>query len=112
MPTRTTTDWGPIWDSLPPGFPVYPGAEPTQSRTGAASATLTVPADLTTSTQWWQARLEQAEYSTLAVSGPLEDGSMVIDSTGEGDCRVQTTIAPTGATTTATILFGAACPYR
>jgi len=36
---------------------------------------------------------------------------MVIDSTGSGDCRIQVAIVPTGATTTAKILFGAGCPY-
>ena len=112
QPTRTTTDWGEIWDALPPSFPVYRGSEPVESPSGPASATLTVPAPVKAATEWWQAALEQAEYSTVAVSGPLEDGSAVIDSTGGGDCRVEVTIAPTGGTTTATILFGAACPYR
>jgi hypothetical protein len=111
-PTTTTTEWGAIWDSLPPTFPVYPGAEPMEAPAGPASATLAVPAAVRAATVWWQAGLEQAGYSTAAVSGPLEDGGMVIDSTGSGDCMVQVAIVPTGATTTATILYGAGCPYR
>lgn len=111
-PSRTTTDWGVIWDSLPAAFPVYPGAEPVDSPVGPASATLTVPADATAASDWWRAALERAGYGTVDVSGPLEDGSFVIDSSGNGDCRVQLTVAPTGATTTATILLGADCPYR
>jgi hypothetical protein len=111
-PTTTTTEWGAIWDSLPPTFPVYPGAEPMEAPAGPASATLAVPAAVRVATVWWQAGLEQAGYSTAAVSGPLEDGGMVIDSTGSGDCMVQVAIVPTGATTTATILYGAGCPYR
>jgi len=111
-PTQTATEWGRIWDALPPGFPVHPGAEPTESAAGPASATLTVPARVGATAAWWQPALERAGYSTVAVSGPLEDGSIVIDSAGGGDCRVQVAITPTGATTTATILYGAACPFR
>jgi len=111
-PTWTATEWGRIWDALPPSFPVHPGAEPIESTTGPASATLTVPAKVGAAAAWWQPALERAGYSTVAVSGPLEDGSIVIDSTGGGDCRVQVTITPTGAMTTATILYGAACPFR
>ena len=111
-PTQTATEWGRIWDALPPGFPVHPGAEPTEGAAGPASAMLTVPAKVGTAAAWWQTALERAGYSTVAVSGPLEDGSIVIDSAGEGDCRVQVAITPTGATTTVRILYGAACPFR
>jgi hypothetical protein len=111
-PTTTATEWGAIWDSLPATFPVYPGAEPVEPTTGPASATLVVPETVPAAIVWWQAGLEQAGYSTAAVSGPLEDGGMVIDATGSGDCRIQVAVAPTGATTIATILFGADCPYR
>ena len=111
-PAQSRTEWGLIWDSLPSGFPVYPGAEPVDLPSGPASATLDVPASVRAATEWWQAALEQAGYSTVAASGPLEDGSTVIDSAGAGDCRVQVAIAPIGGATTATILFGAACPYR
>jgi len=68
--------------------------------------------DAKAATDWWRAALEQAGYGTAGVSGPLEDGGFVVHSTGSGDCRVQVRIAPTGATTTAAILFGAGCPYR
>ncbi len=111
-PSQTTTEWGMIWDALPATFPVHPGAEPAESPAGPASATLTIPSNATAATDWWRAALEQAGYGTVGVSGPLEDGSFVIDSAGVGDCRTQVRIAPTGTTITATILFGAGCPYR
>lgn len=110
--TQTATEWGRIWDALPPDFPVHPGAEPTEGAAGPASATLTVPAQVGAAAAWWQPALERAGYSTVAVSGPLEDGSIVIDSAGAGDCRIQVAITPTGSTTTVTILYGAACPFR
>src|SRR4029079_15915087 len=41
-PTQTDTEWGRIWDGLPAGFPLPPGAVPTEIGEGAASATLAV----------------------------------------------------------------------
>jgi hypothetical protein len=46
------------------------------------------------------------------VNGPLEDGSIVIDATGESECRVQARIAPLGDATIATIFVGAGCPFE
>jgi hypothetical protein len=100
-----------IWDTLPPGFPRYPGSEPTETGEGAASAVLDVPADVQTVTTWFQAALEHAGFSTFTLSGPAEDGSMEIESVGPVDeCRVRTTIAPLGGSTVVTILYGASCP--
>jgi hypothetical protein len=107
----TETDWGTIWDALPPGFPRYPGSTPTETGGPAASATLDVPADVPTATTWLQAELERAGFSTLSLSGPAEDGSMEIESMGPTDrCLVRTTVAPLGGSTIVTILYGAYCP--
>lgn len=107
----TETDWGTIWDALPPGFPSYPGSTPTETGGPAASATLDVPTDVPTATTWLQAELERAGFSTLSLSGPSEDGSMEIESMGLADqCRVRTTVAPLGGSTIVTILYGAYCP--
>lgn len=107
----TETEWGTIWDALPPGFPRYPGSTPTETGGPAASATLDVPADVPTATTWLQAELERAGFSTLSLSGPSEDGSMEIESMGLTDqCRVRTTVAPLGGATIVTILYGAYCP--
>lgn len=54
--------------------------------------------------------METATYSTEGLSGPLEDGSYVLDSVGDGGCRIQTTIAPQGGLTLVTVLYGADCP--
>jgi hypothetical protein len=55
--------------------------------------------------------LDTAAYTTDQ-SGPLEDGSFVLDSTGaSAGCKVQTTLAPQAKTTLMTILFGAGCPF-
>ncbi|MEO7663599.1 MAG: hypothetical protein ABIV26_00610 [Candidatus Limnocylindrales bacterium] len=110
--SQTDTDWGRIWDALPAGFPQFAGASPTETGEGPASATLDVgdaaPAEVAT---FYQSTLETAGYSTVSMSGPREDGSIEIQSTGDGSCQVRTTIAPLGGTTIVTILYGAGCPF-
>jgi len=111
-PTTTETEWGTILDRLPPGFPVHPDAVPVESPEGPASGAFAVGAGGPELTQWYQAALELAGYSTVALSGPLEDGSTVIDSVGPTStaCRIRTTITPRSGMTMVTILVDAACP--
>lgn len=109
---QSDTEWGRIWDQLPPGFPNYPGATiANDASSDAVSGRFAVvgadPADIAA---WLQQELEMAAYSTEALSGPLEDGSFVLDSVGEGDCRVQTTVAPRGRLVFVAVRYGAACP--
>lgn len=112
-PGMTETPWGRIWDGLPPSFPAYPGTEPTETGEGPASAILDLPIKAATAADWYAKALQQAGYATEALSGPLENGSMVIASVGsEPGCRVQTSLVPSGSRTIATVLFAAACPFR
>ena len=113
--TQTDTDWGRIWDAVPAGFPIYPGA--VESEEAAAgepvSATFSVGGssadEIVTSLQQ---QLELATYSTEALSGPLEDGSFVIDSVGDGACRIETTVAPAGDLAIVSVRYGADCPFE
>lgn len=109
---QTDTGWGRIWDTVPAGFPVFPGAKPADDATSEpASARFAVErGDPLAIATWLQDALEQATFSTLGLNGPGEDGGYVIDSAGEGDCRIQTTIAPLGSTTLVSVLYGADCP--
>ncbi len=110
---QTDTDWGRIWDSLPAGFPTYPGSSPAEeAASGPASAVLAViGVDARTVVDWMQSKLEQATYSTEARSGPLEDGSYILESKGsEPGCRVQVSVGPLGGLTTVTVRYGADCP--
>jgi hypothetical protein len=110
---QTDTDWGRIWDSLPAGFPKYPGSAPAEAAVaGPASAVLAIQgAQARTIADWMRSKLEQATYRTEALSGPLEDGSFVLDLGGSSPgCRVQVSIAPLGSLTTVTVRYGASCP--
>lgn len=110
--SQTDTEWGRIWDTVPADFPVFPGATPADDAGGEpASARFAVEGGNPQAiAAWLQDALEQVTFSTLGLNGPGEDGGYVIDSTGEGDCRIQTTIAPLGSMTFVSVRYGAACP--
>jgi hypothetical protein len=109
---QTDTEWGRIWDTVSAAFPAFPGATPAEDADGEpASARFAVEGgDPQAITAWLQDALERATFSTLGLNGPGEDGGYVIDSTGEGDCRIQTTISPLGSMTFVSVRYGAACP--
>jgi hypothetical protein len=108
---QTDTGWGRIWDTIPAGFPVAPGATPAEDVAGEpVSARFAVEGgDPLAIATWLQDALEQATFSTLGLNGPGEDGGYVIDSAGDGDCRIQTTVAPLGSTTFISVRYGADC---
>ena len=109
---ETDSEWGRIWDTVPAGFPRFPGSSIADA-TGPepVSARYAVPdGDAGAIATWMQDALETATFSTEGMNGPFEDGGYVIDSVGEGDCRMQTRIVPEGGTTFIEVLYGAGCP--
>ena len=111
-PTQTDTAWGRIWDAVPDSFPRPASARPADSISGPVSAAFSVRAGPAAVVATMKAGLDADVYAT-DVSGPLEDGGYVLDSTGStADCRVQTTITPLSGTTLMTVLFGAGCPFE
>jgi len=113
LPSQTATGWGTIWDALPASFPEFPGAGPTETGEGPASAILDVgdtdPAEVA---GFYESGLEFAGYHTLARSDPREDGSIEVEWAGETTCRILATITPMGGTTIVTILYRADCPFE
>ena len=111
LPTQSTVEWGRIWDALPPGFPRPAGAVPSEVGV-AASGVFDLTEDVTTASSIMRGALESAGFRTEGMSGPLEDGSVVIDSTGPTTgCRMQTTLVRHGGVTMMTVLYGASCPF-
>jgi hypothetical protein len=109
--STTETDWGTIRDALPITFPVYPGAHEADPIEQPASGAFSIGDDPQSIATWYQAALETAGFSTLTMSGPFEDGRIVIDSVGDPTtCRVQTTIRPLSGTVHVSVLYGADCP--
>jgi hypothetical protein len=110
--TQTDTEWGRIWDGVPAGFPRYPGAQMADDAgPDPVSASYAIASgDAAEIATWMQTAMETATYSTEALSGPLEDGSWILDSVGDGACRIETKIAPLGGLILVTVHYGAACP--
>lgn len=111
MPSQTATEWGPIWDALPPQFPIPAQAQPVDPDEAVSAAfDMREPADVVATRL--QATLEGERLSTESMSGPLEDGSFVIESVDPSNgCRVQTIIAPLGDRTRLVFRYGADCPF-
>jgi hypothetical protein len=114
-PGTFETPWGEAWDALPPGFPVFPEStpadpgDPTVGPVSGAYVTTVAPDD---AAALQTVGLYATGYSTEAVTGPYEDGSIVIDAVGlDPACRVQITLRPAGGLTMITVLYGAACPW-
>jgi len=97
---------------VPPGFPTFPGSTIADAVSpDPVSATYAVEGgDPGEVMEWMQTALETAGFGTESLSGPLESGSFVLESVGEGDCQVETTVAPMGGLTVITVRYGAGCP--
>ena len=108
---QTDTEWGRIWDAVPAGFPRYPGATTADdaTREAVSDASVVAGVDPAEVGAWFQGALETGTFSTESMSS-LEDGSIVIDSVGDGGCRIQTRVAPLGEMVLITVLYGADCP--
>jgi len=112
--TQSDTAWGRIWDTLPKSFPAVPGGTASEEgATGASSAVYTFQGQSAKDVAALMQRLlSGAGYSTLGLTGPLENGGYVVDMSGQPPgCKVQASVAPTGSMTTLTILYGATCPH-
>jgi len=112
--TQSDTAWGRIWDTLPASFPTIPGGQASEEgATGAASAVYTFQGQSAKDVAALAQRLlASAGYSTLGLTGPLENGGYVVDMAGRPQgCKVQANVAPTGSMTMLTILYGATCPH-
>lgn len=115
IPGTFTIAWGTAWDALPVGFPVPAGAmpaDPGDPADGPVSGAFTIDGSTDDVARAMENGFGAAGYSTEALSGPFEDGSLVIDFVGQDPaCLAQARVRELGGTTMITVLFGASCPW-
>lgn len=112
LPTQTDTEWGRIWDALPPWFPIPDGASPTETGSGPATAELALPAESTAqaAADFFRTSFQAAGFAAVDVDGPLEDGAFVVSV--PGNCQIEVRLAPLGNQVVARVLYGAGCPFE
>lgn len=111
---QVDADWGPIWATLPAGFPVHPLAEPAEAVEGPVTAAYTIPGtpggEPRDIVDFYDQQLSAAGYGGL-VDGPLEDGSYAAWGSNGYGCDILVTALPRGDETYVTVLYGAGCPF-
>jgi hypothetical protein len=107
----TVIDWGTILDLVPEGFPVFPGASPSEAVDGPSSGTwFAGGAAVDEVAAWYRDQLEALGFTTRDLSSPLEDGSRVLDTVSDlPECRIRTTFRPADGSTMIIVLYGAGC---
>ena len=109
-PTTTETEFGTIYDSLPPSFPKLPGQEPAPTGAGPTSGSFAANMSVTDARKLIEVSLI-AQGWRVAVGSPLEDGSVVLEATGAGGCKTEVRFAPLSGTVIMSVLYGASCPF-
>jgi hypothetical protein len=106
----TQTPWGRILDSVPEGFPVYPGASPADAPDGPVSGAWLARDGIDVVVRWYQTAFADAGYSNGDLSTPGEDGSLVLDTVSDlPECQIRTTFRPAAGSTMIRVLYGAGC---
>jgi hypothetical protein len=106
----TDTEWGTILDVVPDGFPLIPGAQSAEGQSEPASGWWLAAAGVDEVASWYQGALAELGFSVGDLSSALEDGSRVLDVSGDlPECRLQLAFRPAGGSTIIKVLYGAGC---
>ena len=112
-PGQVDTDWGPVWATLPDGFPIPPGAEEAAAD-AVVSGAFTVPVSSLPDARRvasFYADAFAAEGFGGGLDGPLEDGGYAAwASNGYGCDMVAEAVSRDPGETYVTVLYGAQCP--
>ena len=111
VPSTTETEFGRIWDALPPSFPVPPGSIRTDPPGGPSSGSFAVGMTVADAAQAMATALTALGW-TVDVGSALEDGTVVLDAGGlrEG-CAAEIRLTPLSGTVNMSVLYGADCPF-
>ena len=109
-PTTTETEFGTIFDALPPSFPKLLGQEPAETGAGPTSGSFAANMSVADARKIIEVSLV-AQGWTVAVGSPLEDGSVVLEAKGTAGCKAEVRFTPRSGTVMMSVLYGAACPF-
>jgi hypothetical protein len=109
-PTTTDTEFGKIFDSLPPSFPKLLGQEPAETGAGPTSGSFAARMSVGDARKVIEVSLV-AQGWTVAVGSPLEDGTVVLEATAQAGCKAEVRFTPGSGTVMMSVLYGAACPF-
>jgi hypothetical protein len=110
-PTTTDTEFGKIFDALPPSFPTLPGQEPATTGAGPTSGSFTVNLSVADARNVIEASLVSLGW-TVTVGSPLEDGSVVLEAShAPAGCKTEARFTPLSGSVVVSVLYGASCPF-
>ena len=109
-PTTTETEFGTIFDALPPSFPKLLGQEPAETGAGPTSGSFAANMSVGDARRIIEVSLV-AQGWTVAVGSPLEDGTVVLEAKGTAGCKTEVRFTPRSGTVMMSVLYGAACPF-
>jgi hypothetical protein len=109
-PTTTETEFGTIFDALPPSFPKLLGQEPAETGAGPTSGSFAANMSVADARKIIEVSLV-AQGWTVAVGSPLEDGTVVLEAKGTVGCKTEVRFTPRSGTVMMSVLYGAACPF-
>jgi hypothetical protein len=109
-PTTTDTEFGKIFDSLPPSFPKLLGQEPSETGAGPTSGSFAARMSVGDARKVIEVSLV-AQGWTVAVGSPLEDGTVVLEATAQAGCKAEVRFTPVSGTVIMSVLYGASCPF-
>jgi hypothetical protein len=109
-PTTTETEFGTIFDALPPSFPKLLGQEPAETGAGPTSGSFAANMSVGDARKIIEVSLV-AQGWTVTVGSPLEDGTVVLEAKGAAGCKTEVRFTALSGTVMMSVLYGAACPF-
>ena len=111
VPSTTETEFGRIWDALPPSFPIPPGSIRTDPPGGPSSGSFALGMTVDDAARAMAAALAALGW-TVEVGSALEDGTVVLDAGGPREgCAAEVRLTPLSGTVSMSVLYGADCPF-
>ena len=110
-PTTTDTEFGKIYDALPPSFPKLLGQEPAETGSGPTSGSFVANMSVADARKIIEVSLI-AQGWTVEVGSPLEDGTVVLEATeGKVGCKTEVRFTPRTGAVIMSVQYGASCPF-